>query len=152
MAATSPTRGATQDGQHAYDVTRMSEEDFERLAVYIVPDVPCERGTTDRAEKTLPRSLTLKPSLVLSTPNVKVKSMKSINSNRSISNTAYFNYSRCRTCHQTEGVWSTGVIPKGTRFGPFEGVRTPNYPNDKNAWRYFWRVSFHQFSMANLIS
>lgn len=72
MSAKSPTRGITPEGQQGYDVTRMSEEDFERLAVYIVPDVPCERGTVDRAEKTLPRSLTLKPSLVLSTPNVKV--------------------------------------------------------------------------------
>lgn len=64
----SPTPGPLQD----YDVTRMREEDFERLAVYIVPDVPCERGTVGRAEKTLPRSLTLKPSLVLSTPTTPV--------------------------------------------------------------------------------
>lgn len=42
---------------------------------------------------------------------------------------------------QTEGVWSTGVIPRGTRFGPFEGTRTPNKPNDKVSWRYYWRVS-----------
>lgn len=67
-----PTPGSSQQQQHEYDVTRMREEDFERLAVYIVPDVPCERGVANRAEKTLPRSLTLKPSLVLSTPNVPV--------------------------------------------------------------------------------
>lgn len=72
MEESSPSRTLTPDGQQDYDVTRMREEDFERLAVYIVPDVPCERGTISRAEKTLPRSLTLKPSLVLSTPNVKV--------------------------------------------------------------------------------
>lgn len=42
---------------------------------------------------------------------------------------------------QVEGVWSTGVIPKGTRFGPFEGHRQHSYPSDKSAWRYFWRVS-----------
>lgn len=41
---------------------------------------------------------------------------------------------------QTEGVWSIGVIPRGTRFGPFEGTRTPNKPNDKVSWRYYWRV------------
>lgn len=43
---------------------------------------------------------------------------------------------------QTEGVWSTGVIPRGTRFGPFEGVavKTPNCTSDKISWRYFWRV------------
>lgn len=76
MAASSPPRSNTPEGQHDYDVTRMREEDFERLAVYIVPDVPCERGTISRAEKTLPRSLTLKPSLVLSTPNVKVNFFK----------------------------------------------------------------------------
>lgn len=48
---------------------------------------------------------------------------------------------------QTEGVWSTGVIPRGTRFGPFEGIPTPNYPNDKNAAaaRYFWRVSVYLY-------
>lgn len=68
-----PRRETTPDGQQDYDVTRMREEDFERLAVYIVPDVPCERGTPGRADKTLPRSLTLKPSLALSTPNVKVR-------------------------------------------------------------------------------
>lgn len=72
MAVNSQPRSITPEGQQEYDVTRMREEDFERLAVYIVPDVPCERGITGRAEKTLPRSLTLKPSLVLSTPNVKV--------------------------------------------------------------------------------
>jgi PR domain zinc finger protein 1 len=61
---TSPQNSMNQD----YDITRMREEDFERLAVYIVPDVPSERGFQGRAEKTLPRSLTLKPSLALSTP------------------------------------------------------------------------------------
>lgn len=49
-------------------------------------------------------------------------------------------------CLQTEGVWSTGVIPRGTRFGPFEGVPTPNYPSDKQSWRYFWRVCTVFFS------
>lgn len=73
MAVNSQPRSITPEGQQDYDVTRMREEDFERLAVYIVPDVPCERGTVGRAEKTLPRSLTLKPSLVLSTPSVKVR-------------------------------------------------------------------------------
>ncbi|KAG5677141.1 hypothetical protein PVAND_006923 [Polypedilum vanderplanki] len=97
--------------QQDYDITRMREDDFERLAVYIVPDVPCERGLQNRAEKTLPRSLTLKASLALSTPSQPI-----------------------------EGVWSTGVIPKGTRFGPFEGLRASSYPSDKSAWRYFWRV------------
>ncbi|XP_063699087.1 uncharacterized protein LOC134829770 [Culicoides brevitarsis] len=105
------SRSPTPGPQLEYDITRMREEDFERLAVYIVPDVPCDRGIIGRAEKTLPRSLTLKPSLVLSTPTT-----------------------------LTEGVWSTGVIPKGTRFGPFEGIRTPNKPTEQSQWRYFWRV------------
>uniref|UniRef100_A0A182QB59 PR domain zinc finger protein 1 n=1 Tax=Anopheles farauti TaxID=69004 RepID=A0A182QB59_9DIPT len=111
MSGANPPRSVTPNAQQDYDVTRMREEDFERLAVYIVPDMPCEKGVTGRAEKTLPRSLTLKPSLVLSTPT-----------------------------STTEGVWSTGVIPRGTRFGPFEGVRTPSHPSDKQLWRYFWRI------------
>lgn len=78
MAVNSQPRSTTPEGQQEYDVTRMREEDFERLAVYIVPDVPCERGTIGRAEKTLPRSLTLKPSLVLSTPSVKVSRQLSV--------------------------------------------------------------------------
>lgn len=65
-------RSPSPDGSRDYDVTRMREEDFERLAVYIVPDVQCERGVSNRADKTLPRSLTLKPSMVFSSPNVKV--------------------------------------------------------------------------------
>lgn len=63
---------AAVGGAGAYDVTRMREEEFERLTVYIVPDVPCERGTANRAERTLPRSLALRPSAVLSTPNTPV--------------------------------------------------------------------------------
>lgn len=55
-----------------YDVRNMCEDDFEKLAVYMVPDVPCPRGTAARAHRTLPRSLILKPSLVFSTPNAKV--------------------------------------------------------------------------------
>lgn len=67
-----PSRSPTPGPQQDYDVTQMREDDFERLAVYIVPDVPCGRGAQGRAEKTLPRSLTLKPSLVLSTPTTPV--------------------------------------------------------------------------------
>ena len=65
LGAASPTNNSLQND---YDITRMREDDFERLAVYIVPDVPCERGSLGRAEKTLPRSLTLKASIALSTP------------------------------------------------------------------------------------
>lgn len=72
MAGTQPPRSVTPTVQQDYDVTRMREEDFERLAVYIVPDVPCDKGVPSRADKTLPRSLTLKPSLVLSTPTATV--------------------------------------------------------------------------------
>ena len=72
MAESNTSRCTTPSAQQDYDVTQMREEDFERLAVYIVPDVQCERGTTARADKTLPRSLTLKPSLVLSTPTAPV--------------------------------------------------------------------------------
>lgn len=74
--APEPARSPSPDGTRDYDVTRMREEDFERLAVYIVPDVQCERGLANRADKTLPRSLTLKPSLVFSSANVKVKKRK----------------------------------------------------------------------------
>lgn len=79
MTETSLTRGASPSNimNQDYDITRMREDDFERLAVYIVPDVPCERGIQGRAEKTLPRSLTLKPSLVLSTPSQPVSIEKS---------------------------------------------------------------------------
>lgn len=138
MTETSISRGASPPNlmNQDYDITRMREDDFERLAVYIVPDVPCERGTPARAEKTLPRSLTLKASLVLSVPNQPVSE-----------NAVGRKPSEIKTlplASQVEGVWSTGVIPKGTRFGPFEGHRTPSYPSDKSSWRYFWRVS-HDF-------
>lgn len=77
MTETSSSRGAASPTanslQQDYDITRMREDDFERLAVYIVPDVQCERGAPNRAEKTLPRSLTLKASLALSTPTHPVR-------------------------------------------------------------------------------
>lgn len=68
-----PPSARDPPADQGYDVTRMREDEFERLAVYIVPDVACERGVPNRADQTLPRSLTLKPSLVLSTPNATVR-------------------------------------------------------------------------------
>lgn len=79
MSPPTEARSPSPDGSRDYDVTRMREEDFERLAVYIVPDVQCERGVSNRADKTLPRSLTLKPSMVFSSPNVKVNFLKKKN-------------------------------------------------------------------------
>lgn len=71
-ASPSPPGSPTVPAGH-YDVRNMCEDEFEKLAVYMVNDVPCERGTPMRAHRTLPRSLTLKPSLVLSSPNTKVR-------------------------------------------------------------------------------
>lgn len=134
--------GGTSSGAGAYDVTRMREEEFERLTVYIVPDMPCEPGTPNRAERTLPRSLALRPSAVLSTPNTPV--CRTFHENSKVKTRSNFSVGSCVIfLFQTEGVWSTGVIPRGTRFGPFEGTRTPNKPNDKISWRYYWRVSTH---------
>ncbi|XP_003738192.1 PR domain zinc finger protein 1 [Galendromus occidentalis] len=48
------------------DLTQIREENFEQLAVYIVPDQPCaDDETRNRAEASLPRNLVLKPSQTL---------------------------------------------------------------------------------------
>lgn len=50
----------------ALDLTQIREENFEQLAVYIVPDQPCvDDETKNRAEASLPRNLALKPSQTL---------------------------------------------------------------------------------------
>lgn len=137
ISSRQPTSVRDPPADQGYDVTRMREDEFERLAVYIVPDVACERGVPNRADQTLPRSLTLKPSLVLSTPDA------TVGINCDCTMRKGFNLQIFHP--QTEGVWSTGVIPRGTRFGPFEGIPTPNFPSDKRSWKYFWRVSKHIF-------
>lgn len=49
-----------------WDHTSIKEEDFERQAVYIVPDQSCDDlGQISRAEGSLPRNLILKPSQAL---------------------------------------------------------------------------------------
>lgn len=102
-----------EDG--GWDHTSIKEEDFDRLAVYIVLDQPCEPGETNKAEGSLPRNLILKPSQAL----------------RDISQIDY----------HVLGVWSTGYIPQGTRFGPLVGEVYPKdvAPNPANR-NYFWRV------------
>lgn len=49
-----------------YDLSNLREEDFELHTTYIVPDLPVEQGTPNRAESTLPRNLVLKASQALS--------------------------------------------------------------------------------------
>ncbi|XP_071052678.1 PR domain zinc finger protein 1 isoform X2 [Onthophagus taurus] len=48
------------------DLASIREEEFELHTTYIVPDLPVEPGTPNRAEATLPRNLVLKPSQALS--------------------------------------------------------------------------------------
>lgn len=105
-------QGSTRMEDGAWDLAELAEEDFEQLAVYIVPDAvvePPASGPFNRAEASLPRNLVLKPSQALS---------------------------------DVLGVWSTDYIPRGTRFGPLVGDvyakdHVPKHANRK----YFWRVS-----------
>lgn len=105
-----------------WDLTELAEEDFEQLAVYIVPDAVVEQppassssssstpaAPINRSEASLPRNLVLKPSQALS---------------------------------DVLGVWSSDYIPRGTRFGPLVGDiyakdQVPKHANRK----YFWRVN-----------
>lgn len=49
-----------------FDLSKIREEEFEQHTTYIVPDLPVESGTPNRAEATLPRNLVLKSSQALS--------------------------------------------------------------------------------------
>lgn len=49
-----------------FDPATIHEEEFELHTTYIVPDLPVEPGTPNRAEATLPRNLVLKSSQALS--------------------------------------------------------------------------------------
>lgn len=46
-----------------FDLANISEDQFDQMAVYFVPDQPAENSSTlSRAEQTLPRNLAIKPS------------------------------------------------------------------------------------------
>lgn len=109
-----------------FDLANIHEEEFELHTTYIVPDLPVDSGTPNRAEATLPRNLVLKTSQALS--DVKIPEIRSWQS---------------ETCNfQAQGVWSTGYIPRGTRFGPLVGeiYAKDAVPSSANR-KYFWRVS-----------
>lgn len=63
-----------EDG--AWDLSSIAEEDFDQLAVYLVPDQTCDDTTnttaTNRAEASLPRNLILKTSQTLSDVSTKL--------------------------------------------------------------------------------
>lgn len=98
--------------ENDFDVNNIREEDFEQYTTYIVPDIPVDPGTPNRAEGTLPRNLLLKASQALS---------------------------------DAQGVWSTGYIPRGTRFGPLVGevYAKDAVPSTANR-KYFWRVQLRE--------
>ncbi|XP_024888460.1 PR domain zinc finger protein 1 isoform X1 [Temnothorax curvispinosus] len=105
-----------------WDHATLREEEFEQHAVYLVPDVSASPGDTNRAEASLPRNLVLKPSQALN----------------DVCSFAEETYSEITS---VLGVWSTGYIPKGTRFGPLVGqvYTKDSVPADANR-KYFWRV------------
>ena len=46
-----------------FDLSNISEDKFDQMAVYFVPDQPIETNSQlSRAEQTLPRNLAIKPS------------------------------------------------------------------------------------------
>jgi len=49
--------------EDGWDMTQLKEEEFEEFCVYIVHDRACEKVCRNRAQASLPRNLTLKPSL-----------------------------------------------------------------------------------------
>lgn len=50
--------------EDGWDMTSLKEEEFEEFCVYIVHDRACEKVCKNRAQASLPRNLTLKPSLI----------------------------------------------------------------------------------------
>lgn len=103
---------AMDEEANDFNISNIREEDFELHTTYIVPDLPVEPGTPDRAEATLPRNLVLKTSQALL---------------------------------DAQGVWSTGYIPRGTRFGPLVGeiYAKDAVPSTANR-KYFWRVQIRE--------
>lgn len=57
---------AVSSATSEFDLVNIGEEDFEQHTTYIVPDLPVDTGTPNRAEATLPRNLVLKSSQALS--------------------------------------------------------------------------------------
>lgn len=57
---------STVSSASEFDLASIREEEFELHTTYIVPDLPVEPGTPNRAEATLPRNLVLKSSQALS--------------------------------------------------------------------------------------
>ena len=53
----------TDSLEDGWDMTSLKEEEFEEFCVYIVHDRVCEKVCKNRAQASLPRNLTLKPSL-----------------------------------------------------------------------------------------
>ena len=53
----------TDSLDNGWDMTQLKEEEFEEFCVYIVHDLACEKVCPNRAQATMPRNLTLKPSL-----------------------------------------------------------------------------------------
>ena len=53
-----------------WDLSNLKEDEFEDFCVYIVHDRPCDRVCPNRAQASLPRNLTLKPSQVHSNVSI----------------------------------------------------------------------------------
>ncbi|RXG53706.1 hypothetical protein Avbf_09375 [Armadillidium vulgare] len=102
-----------------WDISSVSEKEWDSLAVYHVPDTLTEDVCPDRARLSLPKNLILKPSKTL------------VDSDQTIL-----------------GVWSTDNIPRGTRFGPFKGniYAIDQVPPTANR-NYFWRSNIYFYTI-----
>ncbi|KAH9500589.1 hypothetical protein Btru_077015 [Bulinus truncatus] len=60
--------------EEGWDFRKLSEEELEEFCVYIVQDRPCDSVCHNRAQASLPRNLTLRPSVIC--PNLKSQAGK----------------------------------------------------------------------------
>lgn len=70
---TSPNSTSHLAENGTWDTSKVREEDFDQLAVYLVPDAVTDPDEPNRAEASLPRNLSLKPSGVINDVSTKKK-------------------------------------------------------------------------------
>ncbi|KAK3926785.1 B lymphocyte-induced maturation protein 1-like protein, partial [Frankliniella fusca] len=110
--------GGGRAGTPDWDPATLREEDFEEQVVYHVPDQPCDAQSCD-GPAALPRAHASLPRNLVLKPS--------------------------QALSDVLGVWSTGYIPRGTRFGPLVGdiYAKDAVPATANR-KYFWRVQIKE--------
>ncbi|KAG1670043.1 PR domain zinc finger protein 1 [Nymphon striatum] len=109
-----------------WDISNIREEEFDQLAVYLVPDQPSDENCESRTESSLPRNLVLRPSQTLTDKERRERTLLIFReSGTKGTNGERVNYASFNLCQPLTNLAANSLCPPCLSYEPRVQLKAP---------------------------